>query len=208
MQGILYIIKNRINNKVYIGKTFDTITRRFIQHKSDAKKAKPRDLYIAFNTLGIENFYIEELGRFDEEELNIKEIQTIKTFDSYKNGYNMTLGGDGKSYFPYSDEEVIQKYKELGVINKVADYFSCDKHTIRVRLLNNKIKIKSNIEVIRKLIYIPEIKRSFGSITDTAKYFYTHNMCKSINSAQKNIRDLLKKVKGRNTYLGYTYIQY
>ena len=36
--GYIYIIKNTVNDKVYIGKTIQTLERRFQKHLSDSKK--------------------------------------------------------------------------------------------------------------------------------------------------------------------------
>jgi len=209
MIGTLYIIKNTINDKVYIGKTFSTLEKRWREHKSDSKKERcaSRHLYKAFNSLGIKNFYIEELGRYEEKELNNKEIQTIKDFDSYKNGYNMTLGGDGKTYFPYNDEEVIEKYKELKTISGVAEYFKCDVFTVRTRLVNSGVKLKSSTEQHQKFIYIPEIKRCIGNIKQTSEWLYTRNLCASLTAAQTRIGGVLNNHPSRKTYLGLTFLE-
>lgn len=58
MYGYIYIIKNDINNNVYIGKTVQDITKRFNKHKNDMYRAKyeKRPLYSAFNKYGVEHF--------------------------------------------------------------------------------------------------------------------------------------------------------
>ena len=40
MYGIIYCAINRINGKVYIGQTIETLERRIIKHKSQAIKNK------------------------------------------------------------------------------------------------------------------------------------------------------------------------
>lgn len=97
--GYIYKITNLVNGKAYIGKTTFTIERRFQQHKEDYKKEinKNRPLYKAMNKYGIKNFIVEEIGNYSDEQLNEKEIEYIKFFDTYYNGYNATLGGDGTS---------------------------------------------------------------------------------------------------------------
>ena len=92
----IYIIKNKINNKVYIGQSVD-IMCRWYAHKNSAK-GKSQDSYTkihtAMNNLGIENFYIEILEECEYSQLNKREKHWINFFDSYNNGYNMTLGGE------------------------------------------------------------------------------------------------------------------
>ena len=104
MIGYIYIVENDINNKVYIGKTIHTLKERLRQHVADAKhNAHYRShFYNAIRKYGEEHFYIRELYRYesdDREDLNKhlykKEREYIQEFDSYNNGYNSTLGGEG-----------------------------------------------------------------------------------------------------------------
>lgn len=94
MLGNIYIIKNKINNKVYIGQTIKDINIRFYNHKI-ASKYEDTKFYRALKKYGIENFYIELIEQVPIEELNKREQYWINQYDSYKNGYNSTLGGDG-----------------------------------------------------------------------------------------------------------------
>lgn len=54
----IYIIKNDINNKVYIGKTRLSIQQRFKEHIWDSrrKRCEKRPLYNAMNKYGLEHF--------------------------------------------------------------------------------------------------------------------------------------------------------
>lgn len=99
----IYKITNKINNKIYIGKTLETIEIRWKEHIKDSKREcnKKRPLYAAFNKYGIDNFTIEEVEECSAEILNEREIYWIEYFRSFKNGYNATKGGDGKSYCDY-----------------------------------------------------------------------------------------------------------
>lgn len=93
----IYIIKNKINNKVYIGQTTRSLEWRFSHHKAQINcKNQCSALYSAFKKYGVENFWIEgiEQGDFTAEELNEKEIYYIQKYNSVSpNGYNLQLGG-------------------------------------------------------------------------------------------------------------------
>ena len=56
----IYQITNKINNKIYIGKTEFSIEKRFKEHCKDAydNKKEKRPLYAAMRKYGIENFEI------------------------------------------------------------------------------------------------------------------------------------------------------
>ena len=56
----IYKITNDINGKIYIGKTYNSIEKRFKEHCKDRlkRKCEQRPLYSAMNKYGIEHFYI------------------------------------------------------------------------------------------------------------------------------------------------------
>jgi hypothetical protein len=54
------------------------------------------------NKYGSTHFYIELIEECPLEELAKKEIYWIGYYDTYHNGYNATLGGDGKILYDYS----------------------------------------------------------------------------------------------------------
>lgn len=99
----IYIIKNSINDKVYIGKTNFSIEKRWKEHLRDYKRIRneKRPLYNAMFKYGVKNFYIELLEECSLEEATNREKYWINFYDSYHNGYNATLGGDGKTYLNY-----------------------------------------------------------------------------------------------------------
>jgi len=143
----IYIIKNDINNKVYIGKTIWDINKRFKEHCRDSEKRKneKRPLYNAMNKYGIEHFYIELIEECPTEEASQKEQFWIKYFNSFKNGYNATLGGDGKSYL--NKNEIIEYYKKYQNISLISKMLNIDPHSISRILKENNIKIKSNQKI-------------------------------------------------------------
>ena len=104
----IYKITNNINNKCYIGQAKD-ITERWKVHRrpSTWKDNSNKILYKAFKKYGIENFTFEIIKECNVDELDRLEIYYIAEFDSYKNGYNGTLGGKGYKV----DEETYFKNK-------------------------------------------------------------------------------------------------
>ena len=96
--AFIYKITNKINGKVYIGKTERDVEKRWQEHcrESKKKRCEKRPLYNAINKYGAENFSVETIEQTDRPEE--REIYWIDSYDSYKHGYNATRGGDGKSY--------------------------------------------------------------------------------------------------------------
>lgn len=99
--GYIYKITNKINNKIYIGKTKDTIELRFKGHVRDAQKYKDGNfrshLYEAMNLYGIENFTVQEIESCNYDLLSEREQYWIKYYNSQDGdvGYNICKGGEG-----------------------------------------------------------------------------------------------------------------
>lgn len=100
----IYIFKNNINGKCYIGQSV-CIRSRIKKHFYNIKvKNKNQLLYRAIEKYGLHNFTIDILEKFELDEslsreelikkLDVLEIKYIKEYDSYNNGYNCTIGGD------------------------------------------------------------------------------------------------------------------
>lgn len=90
---IVYVHKNKINNKVYIGQTSDSLERR--SRGGSGYKSSPH-FYHAIQEYGWENFehFILE-SNLTSAQADIREKFWIKAFDSTNpdKGYNLTEGG-------------------------------------------------------------------------------------------------------------------
>lgn len=93
MRFEIYIIKNRVNEKVYIGQTVAGIAKRWSQHKADAVK-KQSKLYHAMRKYGTHNFYVKKICSCKNmDELNAAEEFLIKEMGAVECGYNTLAGG-------------------------------------------------------------------------------------------------------------------
>lgn len=142
----IYKIINDINDKVYIGKTTLTPQERLNHHFRDAKKerSKNRPLYNAINKQGEEHFFVEEVEECDWAELNQKERQYIQYYNSYNNGYNATLGGEGS--FLYDYDLIKEKWDEGQNIKEIAILLKCSTDTCQIALNHFKIPIEERIK--------------------------------------------------------------
>lgn len=99
MYGYIYKITNKINNKIYIGKTKNSIHSRWVNHVwiSNTKKQLTTKLHRAIHKYGVQNFIIEEIEKCLLEDLDKREIYWIKYLKSTDNsiGYNICRGGEG-----------------------------------------------------------------------------------------------------------------
>lgn len=146
--GYIYLITNNVNGNKYVGKTELSIEERWGQHIKDSKKEKCeiRPLYRAIRKYGVENFSIKEIDTGQGEELNNKEQYWIQHYDTYKNGYNATLGGDGKILLDY--DEIIKTYLLSHNVAEVARTLGCSVDSVYKILKANDVPIIKNTEII------------------------------------------------------------
>ena len=159
MKGKIYKIYNDINDKLYIGKTVSSIEKRFQEHCDDSKKGRceKRPLYNAMNKYGIEHFFIELIEECDLKELSEKEIYWIGYYNSYKNGYNATLGGDGKILYDY--DLIVQLYQNGLTGKEIANQLVCDIDTVRKALLSAGLNPNDNmIKLLSKKVEMHDKK--------------------------------------------------
>jgi len=123
---IVYKATNKVNGKVYIGITSATLEKRIKQHEERSRTQKHNyKFYNAIRKYGIDSFNFEAIDMArDQTELQSKEIYWIKYFNSFKNGYNSTFGGEGSN----------RKYESWhnGCIDcmKIGVYPGCEKHAM------------------------------------------------------------------------------
>lgn len=153
----IYKITNNINNKIYIGKTVGTVEKRWKEHIKDYKKrtCEKRPLYRAMNKYGVECFSIEIVEEVkDQTLLNDRERFWIEYFGSFKNGYNATTGGDGKSYIDY--DLVVATYRETQSEIKTAEIMNIHPSTVRYILKAKKeptlTKLEANLKATGKIV--------------------------------------------------------
>lgn len=93
--GFIYSITNKTNNKRYIGQTIN-LQSRWNAHTNDLlnNKHHSHKLQNAWNK-DKDNFQFEIIEEIDDNLLDEREKYWILFYDSYNNGYNETLGGDG-----------------------------------------------------------------------------------------------------------------
>ena len=155
----IYKIINDINDKIYVGKTDSTIERRFKQHCADCtrRNEENRPLYRAMNKYGIEHFSIHLIEECADEEASVREQYWFSCDKKNYEGYNATLGGDGKSYIDVS--ELIELQSLGKSIKEISEITHHDKGWISALLKENGInskdiadrsKIKKQIQMLSK----------------------------------------------------------
>lgn len=115
MKKDIYIIKNKINNKVYIGQA-DFASKRWESHLRDARSKPKIIIDKAIKKYGIANFWYELL-EYQIQDYDEKEKYWIKYFNSQvPNGYNVAPGGKGTGFGVESVNASIKNQEVLDLI--------------------------------------------------------------------------------------------
>lgn len=204
----IYKIENDINGKLYIGKTEFSIEKRFKEHCSDAFRdhCEKRPLYAAMQKYGVEHFHISLIEETDKPEE--RERYWIEFFHSFKNGYNATLGGDGKRYLDY--DLIIKTYQEVKNCNQTAKILNISSDSVRNVLHQNNISILKSFEAVKiatqKTVGMYDLQtkkliKVFPSTSDAARYLQDNSFtnAKALNGILAHIVNVCNK-KRKSAY--------
>jgi len=211
MYGIIYKIENKLNGNIYIGQTTQSLKKRKIQHISNSNKTK-RNMSIskALNKYGPNYFSWKKIYECNSpDELDKKEIYYIKHYNSYKNGYNSTTGGNiSKNYNPMFDPEI--KKKAIKSLKIVMKKFTGDNNVMKIPEVKQK-----HLESMQKLSKDPEYKKAksigdlkqkhYYEITDSLNNKFTihglNEFCKQNNLSQSKMSSV--NTGNRQHHKGY-----
>lgn len=195
----IYKITNLINQKVYIGQSIN-IEKRWQDHCATVDNCA---IHRAIQKYGKENFVFEILEECDLSMLNEKEIYYIEKYNSYYDGYNMTLGGEGASHPIKLSDDQIEQIKILlkenrFSISEIAIMFSVSRHTISDinlgksrRKDNEKYPIRpTKYKILEKEKLLEELQQTKGDFSQIGKNYNVsemtiRNWCKKYNLSTK-----------------------
>lgn len=92
--GVVYLITNTKNSKVYVGVTVQKLNYRFNQHTKSARDNSGYKLHKAMRRIGIEKFSIKIIAKTkSRSKLQKLERKFIDKYDAINTGYNEAYGG-------------------------------------------------------------------------------------------------------------------
>jgi group I intron endonuclease len=141
----IYLLRNMVNGKIYVGKTVNTPEKRFRQH-IDASKQKKTYLHRSISKHGEEHFVVEVLEVVhDKNLLDSKEIYWISKLEPE---YNMTTGGEGgNTTVKYTEERKRERSsKSSASVKNMWDSMSEDERKYRMEKTHSKTDYKAHSE--------------------------------------------------------------
>lgn len=171
-KGRIYKITNKITNQIYIGCTIYSLEKRFNEHlyrcyNSDHKSK----LYNSIKKYGNENFMIDLIEECDLTIIYETEKKYIQKFDTYHNGLNNTLGGEGCLGYRHSSD----------IRKKISD----TNKNIERRKGKTYDEIYGNLGEIEKSKRSNTVKHYWESISENEKKIRIDKLTKSLEDKSK-----------------------
>jgi hypothetical protein len=193
----IYCITNHENGKKYVGKTTTSVSKRWKEHCRDYKKSRCEDrpLYRAMIKYGVDSFSVEELEECDAKECSNREVYWVEKLNTYKHGYNATVGGDGSILYDY--EEIRKAYKSGLTMKETAEVIGCcvDIVSRAVKDIKREPRISGSCKSSVKVLQYKEDEyiQTFNSIADAAHWCVDNGLAKTYNGGvRSHIADVAK----------------
>lgn len=207
----IYVIKNIINGKVYVGQASNAYDR-FRRHRNNKVSAAKQNLEIikAMKELGADNFYYVILENCEDDMADEREIYYIEKFNSFKNGYNRTTGGAGTNTFTKDDiDEFCRMFEQGKTIKEIETETSADHYQIKRELEKRYPDYRKRVNLNAKRARVEAENRP------VIQYDLQGNLINRFASSREALRHLgkdpkvssitlcCKHIKNYNTAYGY-----
>lgn len=177
----VYVLVNKINGKMYVGYTSQTLSQRFNEHKCSFGTEKECNIHRVINEVGAGNFEIRMIEEYKiKQDAKNGEIEWTNYLDTVNFGYNTIVGS--KQLFSAKTKEKLSLSRQrrtpmLGKIHSEKTKLQLSKSNSGEDWCKSKLT-KQNVENIRNLY--ASGKYSYGTLSD--KY----------NCTRQNIRSIVK----------------
>lgn len=159
MNGFIYIIKNTVNSKVYIGQTRTSVEQRWREHLRHAQYGD-QIINRVMKKYGVDKFYIETLEICNIKLLDYREMYYIDLYDSTNKskGYNVSIGGNTPRFkrkiLSISDLVDLYTNKKF-TLEEIATKYEVSRYIISTELKNAGIIIRDRHESSARFNKIP-----------------------------------------------------
>jgi group I intron endonuclease len=172
-KGKIYKIVNKVNQKIYIGCTINSLEQRFYEHlyrcfKTDYKSK----LYNSMKKYGEENFEISLIEECDLNKIYETEKKYITEYNSYNDGLNSTFGGEGCLGYVHSPEirKKISEGTKNGNSHKGKTYEQLYGENAEEEKMKRRNSVKNGWNTLTKKEKNDRLKKLKDAINKNSKY--------------------------------------
>lgn len=181
---VVYVHTNKINGKKYVGITSQNITRRWRKDGSGYRTSTK--FYKAILKYGFDSFLHEIVGvGLSKDEACSLEQHLIAVYDTYKNGYNASLGGESTKISTEQKVKISQTLKNY--FSNHENPFKGRKHSEDSKTLNrdNHFCLKvAQYDLTGSLLNVfPSIKNA--SVNTGVSQNTIKNICEGVTKKPK-----------------------
>jgi group I intron endonuclease len=167
MIGYIYCATCLTTGKLYFGQTIRLVEERWERHIQESRSGSNYKFHRAIRKYGEENFLVEEVLTVSaptkdalKAKLDYIEIRLIRKFDTFRNGYNMTLGGEGQFGRIFSEES--RRKMSESAKKRCTDKFRKEKSMLMNKLRENKSFVKKQCAASKIALLNPEVQKKLG----------------------------------------------
>ena len=177
---IIYLVINEINGKRYVGQTAFTLKKRKQEHFYEVKSNRDNSYFHkALRKYDPGTFKWKVIHKCNnKDELNKLEIYYIGYYNTFENGYNLAVGGNGSIGYKHTDEAK----QKMSVFQKGKEF--CEKY--RKKISENAKKRFSDIEnhPMYGKKHTEKAKRKMSKLKKGKKFTEEHK--RNISKAKKD----------------------
>ena len=175
----IYLVTNKVNGHQYVGQSVD-IYDRWTKHKAPCH-ADECAFHRAIKKYGADNFTWQIIETCYPNELDEKEVYWISYYNTYENGYNETVGGQGARKYDY--KLIVDMWQDGYTCQEIRNILNCDDKPITRALRCYEIspqEVRSRTQAKRPIVAI-DIKTNtplkiFASIHHALRFFQGDNL--------------------------------
>jgi len=168
--GFIYLIKNKVNGKCYIGQTRRNFEKRWAEHRK--VKSNKSLLTDAIFKYGWDSFESSILCEIPNEELDAREILEIRERSTLSpNGYNIDFGGGVNKIVHPETREKISKAHSGKVLSEETKQRISDSKKGKKHTEETKLKIKESGKGKKK----PNNSRKVDQYSEDGTFLKTHD---------------------------------
>lgn len=153
---------------------------------------------------GKDSFIIELLEECEVTLLNERECFWINKLDTFKNGYNMTLGGEGSNRIELPEEAELRELSCKMTITQLARHYGVYAKTVYSWLDRYDIKeIKTHKRRVATLIN--GVEYSFESLSEAGQWLIDNGFTNNKQGKRSVASFITKSIEENKKYLGFSW---